>query len=204
MSGFFSTYLTQNNASRLRVRFLDAGSNELGRGEVGGADFVNSLPIQDGRRDWGQDAATGLLPIGTSSLAVEVVSDTGETNYDGYTDLVDFRIVSAAESLLFVEVNTSTGNVVLKNQTGDVIHIDYYEIVSSGGNASVLPIGTASRIKIVLDSRRAMAAATGGKKLAAVMRASSASRTCWATAASITRRPSVWGISSIPVFKRAI
>jgi hypothetical protein len=41
--------------------------------------------------------------------------------------------VPAEEELLFVEVNTGTGQAAIKNQTGDTLNIDYYEIESASG-----------------------------------------------------------------------
>lgn len=110
----------------------------MGRAEVGGFDFVQSLPQQAGtfgqHRNWGQDSLAGLIPVGTASLAVEVVPDVAAGNHDGYVDLVDVRVLNAADILLFLEVNTATGQTVIKNQTGEAVNIDYYEIASAGNS----------------------------------------------------------------------
>lgn len=137
LSGFFSGYLTQVDASSVRLRFLDGGGTELGRTSVGGAAFLQTLGLQAGplgqHRDWGQASAAGLIPSATKSVAVEVVSDIAAGNHDGYVDLIDFRVLNAADLLMYLEVNTATGQVTLKNQTGDPAPIDYYEITSASG-----------------------------------------------------------------------
>jgi hypothetical protein len=140
LSGFFSSYLGQADASSLRLRFLNAGGTEISRTSVGGFDFVQNLGFQTGtfgqHRDWGQDSRSGFVPSGTSSVAVEIVSDITAGNHDGYTDLVDFRIVNASDILLFLEVNTTTGQTRIKNLTGAPVNIDYYEITSASGALS--------------------------------------------------------------------
>jgi hypothetical protein len=137
LSGFFSGYLTQADASSFRLRFLNAGGTEISRTSVGGAAFIQTLPLQPGtygnHRNWGQDSRSGLIPVGTASVAAEIVSDIAAGNHDGYVDLLDFRIVSAANFLLFLEVNTNTGQATLKNQTGAAVNIDYYEVTSATG-----------------------------------------------------------------------
>jgi hypothetical protein len=139
LSGFFSSYATQADASRVRVRFLDASATELARDEIGGFNFVQSLPTQlrgtppdtYDQRDWGQTSQAGLIPVGTASVSVEVVSDISAGNHDGYVDSIDFRVVNASSVLAFLEINTITGQVTIRNQTGAPIHIDYYEVTSA-------------------------------------------------------------------------
>jgi hypothetical protein len=53
---------------------------------------------------------------------------------DGYIDNVDVRVVSREAILLFAEVNTTTGQVRIRNQTGQAVPIDYYEITSTTGS----------------------------------------------------------------------
>jgi hypothetical protein len=55
---------------------------------------------------------------------------------DGYIDNVDVQVTEAVNELLFLEVNTSTGQVTLKNQTGDPFRIDFYEITAPGSGGS--------------------------------------------------------------------
>jgi hypothetical protein len=52
-------------------------------------------------------------------------------NFNAYIDNVDVRVTDAANELLFAEVNTTTGQVAIKNQTGEPLNIDYYKIESA-------------------------------------------------------------------------
>jgi hypothetical protein len=97
LTGFFSTYLTQDDVSTLRVRFLDAGDVELGAAEVGGQAFLATLPVTADKTDWGQDSAAGAVPIGTASVAVEILATSTDENHDGYLDLVGFSISQVPE-----------------------------------------------------------------------------------------------------------
>jgi hypothetical protein len=104
LSAFFSSYLQQNDSSFVRVRFLDAGAMELGTDEVGGDAFVLSLPLSAGspfgdlQRDWGQDASSGMVPVGTVTVEIQVGSSDADTNHDGYVDLVSFTIIPEPSS----------------------------------------------------------------------------------------------------------
>jgi hypothetical protein len=52
---------------------------------------------------------------------------------DGYIDNVDAQVTNAANVLMFLEVNTTTGQATIRNLTGDPTPIDYYEITSASG-----------------------------------------------------------------------
>ena len=88
-------------------------------------------PVPPAQRNWGRDVRGGLIPIGTTSVAVEVVSDIAAANHDGFVDLVDFRVRNAMELRMYLEVNTTTGRISIKNETNATISIDYYEITSA-------------------------------------------------------------------------
>ena len=134
LRGFFSTYFTQADGSLAQARFLDNSQNELGRVNVGGLDFLNGLPAVGGRRFWGQDAARGTLPVGTATVAVDIVAATGTGNHDGYVDQIDFRIGGLPNDIaLALQVDTNTGRARLNNLTSDPIDLKYYEIASSSG-----------------------------------------------------------------------
>ena len=45
---------------------------------------------------------------------------------------MDVRVKTAASELVFLEVNTTNGQVKIKNQTGAAVKADYYEITSAG------------------------------------------------------------------------
>lgn len=93
LSGFFSSYREQGEASIVRATFLDGMGASLGMSEVGGPAFVASLPITNGQVDWGMDEVLGAIPSGTVSVDVEVLAGGGSTNFDGYLDNVSFMVV---------------------------------------------------------------------------------------------------------------
>lgn len=131
LSAFFSTYREQQEASLVRVRFLDTASSQLGSAEVGGLDFLVSLPITEGQREWGQSVSGGSVPVGTATVEVQVVSEGGAVNYDGYLDLVDFQIGESVRlKSLDVEITRETGEITLSNQTGGPVDISGYSLIS--------------------------------------------------------------------------
>ncbi len=139
LRAFFSSYQNQDEASRVRVRFLN-GNTELGTAQVGGSDFLQGLPIlppDAPQRFWGQDASWGTIPATTTAVEVEIVPDGGAGFWDGYVDLIDFRVGGLPSNLaLQLEVNTTTGAVRVQNLTGAAVDLDYYEILSPAGSLS--------------------------------------------------------------------
>jgi hypothetical protein len=101
LSGYFSTYQTQVEFSKVEAIFLGAGGAVLGTAEVGGAEFGQTLPIvtvgTTDVRDWGQDVLTGLIPVGTEEVKIQLTADGDATNFDGYVDAVDFTVTQVPE-----------------------------------------------------------------------------------------------------------
>jgi hypothetical protein len=118
LSGFFSSYLDQDDASSVRVRFLDAAATELATAEVGGQAFLLSLPLTGDQRDWGQDVRTGMVPVGTSSVALELISSDADPNHDGYVDLVAFSISQVPEptSIVLAGMALASGLFVMSRR----------------------------------------------------------------------------------------
>ena len=111
LSAYFSTYREQTDASIVRARFLNSSGVEIGSAETGGADFVAAQPSNNGQIDWGQDLAIGLIPTGTTSVDIEIVSDGGATNFDGYVDLVNFLVTTSPTlPALDIVVDRGCGN----------------------------------------------------------------------------------------------
>ena len=75
-----------------------------------------------------------FLPVGTTKLKASVFGTPVTNGPDGYTDLVDAEVTQAANELLYLEVNKTTGQVAIKNQTGHPFHLDSYEITAPGPN----------------------------------------------------------------------
>jgi len=130
LSGFFTTYDTNEDFGTLQVDFLDAGSANLGSVSIG--------PTSN-EGGWTQHTGGGVVPPGTATLQVSVFGTAVNGGPDGYIDNVDVQVSdNASDFVLFLEVNTATGAVTLNNQTGEVVNIDYYEIVSGNGLGSSL------------------------------------------------------------------
>ena len=132
LSAYFSSYLTQDDSSSVRASFLNTSGTQIGFAEVGGLDFVQgAIPVSGNQRDWGQDLAVGLVPTGTASVLLQVVSSDADVNHDGYVDLVDFLITDELRlPAIDLEIDRDDGSITLNNRTGDPLHISGYSITS--------------------------------------------------------------------------
>jgi hypothetical protein len=125
LSAFMSSYLNDNDAGNVQVDFKNASGTNLATALISDPDFgPNNI--------WSLSLLTGLVPVGTTSLRVSIYGTPRNGGADGYIDNVDLRISAAADELMFLEVNTSTGQTSIRNQTGEPVHIDYYEVTSAG------------------------------------------------------------------------
>jgi hypothetical protein len=126
LSGFFTSYNGQNNRhGTMQVDFLNAGGTSLG------STLISSLKTPN---PWHQERGAVLVPVGTATLRTSLYGN----NFNAYIDNVDVRVTNAPNELLFLEINTTNGQVAIKNQTGDPVHLDYYKITSAGGGGSAL------------------------------------------------------------------
>jgi hypothetical protein len=123
MSAFFTSYLDNNDVGHLHVEFLNAGGGSLGALQISAKSPITG---------WHQRSKATLVPPGTTRLKTSVFATPVTFGPDGYIDLVDVRVTDAINDLLYVEVNTSNGQVRLKNNSGDPVRIDYYEIKVPG------------------------------------------------------------------------
>jgi len=127
LSAFMSSYLNDNDRGNVQLDFKNSGGTTIGTAIITDPDFgPNNV--------WSQTSAFGLVPLGTASVRVSIYGTVANGGTDGYIDNVDVRVTNAADDLLFLEVNTATGQTAIKNQTGDTVHIDYYEITSAGNS----------------------------------------------------------------------
>ncbi len=53
---------------------------------------------------------------------------------DSAVDDASLRVDPSEDVVLFLEINTTNGQTVIKNQSGETVHIDYYEIMSAGNS----------------------------------------------------------------------
>lgn len=100
LSAFFSSYASQGDHALIRATFLDAASNVLGSSaDIGGADAVAQ---QDpfGNAIWGYEMTSGLMPVGTASVTIDIESVRLGGGYnDAYVDLVEFSVAQTAVPL---------------------------------------------------------------------------------------------------------
>ena len=105
LSAYFSTYQDQGDFSEVRLQFKDASGTNVGNQvTIGGQDFVANLEFgpnaagQDGYRDWGLDAASGLIPVGARSANVTIFTQRLQGNAaDGYLDLLQLDVTQVPE-----------------------------------------------------------------------------------------------------------
>ncbi|HEY3392423.1 MAG TPA: hypothetical protein VGK58_06940 [Lacipirellulaceae bacterium] len=129
LSAFMSSYLDDHDSGNVQVDFKNNVGAVIGSARIEDPDFgPNNV--------WSRASRAAFVPVGTTSLRVSLFGTPRTFGADGYIDNVDMQITNAANELLFLEVNTTTGQVVIKNQTGDPFRIDYYEIISPGGSTN--------------------------------------------------------------------
>jgi hypothetical protein len=134
LSGYFTSYADGDDASAVRAIFLNTGGSSLGQVDVGGYNFIQSLPITDGRRDWGQARQIGDIPIGTSTVEIQVISSDADGNHDGYVDLIDFQVTNnPVLTTLDLTVNRADGSILLRNRTAAPVTMNSYTISSTDG-----------------------------------------------------------------------
>jgi hypothetical protein len=119
-SGFFTSYNGQNFHGSIHVEFLNSGGGSLG----------STVLTAKQSRPWHEEREAAFVPTGTATLRASLYGD----GYNAYIDNVDIRVTDAANELLYLEVNTTNGQVAIKNQSGDTFHIDYYKITSAGNS----------------------------------------------------------------------
>ena len=130
LSGFFSSYLNDTDIGHIRVDFRDTLGNSLGFSEISDSDFGPE-------NVWNLNTGSSAISPLTTSLRVSLYGTrtSGGGGADGYTDNVDVRVLETLNpQFLFLEVNTTTGQASIKNQTGATVNIDYYEITSTGNS----------------------------------------------------------------------
>lgn len=126
LSAYFSSYF-QTDFGSGNVTFLDGSGTSLGTSSpIGGQAFtaalgtgpnVNNLP---GYTDWGQSGTSGVLPVGTRSVVINILQTrtTGNAN-DGYVDVVDFRVSAVPEPGTLVFTSAAGATLILRLRRRD-------------------------------------------------------------------------------------
>ena len=176
LSGFFTSYNGQDNRhGTMQVDFLNAGGTSLGSTVI--TSQLNPNP-------WHQERGAAFIPVGTATLRTSLFGD----NFNAYIDNVDVRVTEAANELLYLEVNTTTGQTAIKNQTGDASPHRLLQSQERRRQPRSMPRpGTAFRSRICRAFRLATAPAMGGSNSAAAARAWSANRYLTGNSPSRTR-----------------
>jgi hypothetical protein len=123
MSAFFTSFQTDSDIGNLHVEFQNASGASLGALQISAKSPITT---------WHLRSKATLVPPGTTRFKASVFGTPITFGPDGYIDLVDVRVTDAINDLLYVEVNTTNGQVSLKNDSGDPVRIDYYEIRAAG------------------------------------------------------------------------
>jgi hypothetical protein len=125
-SAWMSSYLNDNDFGNVRVEFRNGSGGSLGFAQISDSDPGPG-------NVWSLNRGVGFVPVGTATLRVSLFGTAVNGGTDGYIDNVDVQISNAADVLLFLEVNTTTGVARIRNLTGDPVPVDYYEITSASG-----------------------------------------------------------------------
>lgn len=126
LSAYMSSYLNDNDAGNVQLDFKNGSGTILGSAIISDSDFgPNNV--------WSLNSKVAIVPVGTSTIRASIFGTPRNGGADGYIDNVDVQITNAANVLMFLEVNTSNGQVTLKNQTGAPVNVDYYEVTSATG-----------------------------------------------------------------------
>jgi hypothetical protein len=126
LSAWMSSYANDNDAGDVQLDFKDGGGTTIGSALISDPDYGPD-------NVWSLTSKSGLVPAGTATIRASIFGTPRNGGADGYIDNVDVQVTNAANVLLFLEVNTTTGQATLKNQTGAAVNIDYYEVTSATG-----------------------------------------------------------------------
>jgi hypothetical protein len=125
LSGFFSTYLGNNDFGFLQVDFRNASNATLGSRVIGpNANLQN----------WTRIASGGAIPVGTQTAFLSVYGDGTNGGPDGYIDNVDFQVTDEVIlPTLDLRVDRDDGSLILSNRTGSPVNISGYQLTSAFG-----------------------------------------------------------------------
>lgn len=123
LSGFFTTFSTNNDFGFLQVDFLDGGSATLDSAVIGPGENLTT---------WTQLVGAGAIPVGTQSAFLSVYGGGTDGGPDGYIDNVDFRVTDEIVlPVLDLRVDRDDGSLLLSNRTGGPVNLSGYQITSA-------------------------------------------------------------------------
>jgi PEP-CTERM motif-containing protein len=126
LSAYMSSYLNDSDNGNVQLDFKNGGGTILGSAIISDPDFgPNNV--------WSLTSKVGLVPVGTATIRASIFGTPRNGGADGYIDNVDVQVATVPSVMLILEVNTNTGQMTLKNQTGAAVNIDYYEVTSATG-----------------------------------------------------------------------
>lgn len=125
-SGWMSSYLNDNDFGIVHLQFKNSGGTTIGTAQVNDTDNGSG-------NVWNKTSGVAPIPVGTTSVRVSLFGGVRNGGTDGYMDNIDVQVTNAANALVYAQVNTTTGQVSIRNQTGQAVPFDYYEITSASG-----------------------------------------------------------------------
>jgi hypothetical protein len=121
-----SSFENDNDSGNVQVDFKNAGGTTIGSASIRDPDIgPNNV--------WSLNSNAGLVPVGTATVRVSLFGTPINGGADGYIDNVDFQIAAAADELMFLTIDKNSGAVRVRNETGEPVAFDYYEITSVSG-----------------------------------------------------------------------
>lgn len=125
-SAWMTSYFNDTDWGTVHLQFKNAAGATLSTASI-------EDPEKNSGNVWNQTRGVSFIPPTTATIRVSLFGTrtAGGGGGDGYIDNVDVQVTNAASALLFAEVNTVTGQVTIKNSTGQAVPIDYYELTSA-------------------------------------------------------------------------
>jgi hypothetical protein len=127
LRAYMTSYSSDSDAGNVHVEFRNSNGVALGSAQISDPDFGPD-------NVWSLTTGAAVIPATTTTLRVSLFGTPRNSGADGYIDNVDVQVGNAADDFLFLHVNTATGQVAIKNQAGDPVHIDHYTITSNGSS----------------------------------------------------------------------
>jgi hypothetical protein len=131
LSGFFTSYGTAQSTHNTEgdLGFIHVDFQNTGGASLGTAQISRRVPTVNG---WSENSGVFPVPVGTRNFKVSLFGQAASTGPDAYIDIVDVQVRDAEDEVLFLEV-AANGQASIRNNSGEPIPIDYYEITSASG-----------------------------------------------------------------------